>query len=63
MIDGRSRVIVQGITGHQGRFHAQAMRDFGTKVVAGVTPGKGGDDGRRGSRVRVGEGGCQDPRR
>ncbi|NLT38544.1 MAG: succinate--CoA ligase subunit alpha [Methanomassiliicoccus sp.] len=43
MIDGRSRVIVQGITGHQGRFHAQAMRAFGTRVVAGVTPGKGGE--------------------
>ncbi len=43
MIDGRSRVIVQGITGHQGRFHAQVMRAFGTRVVAGVTPGKGGE--------------------
>ncbi len=42
MIDGRSRVIVQGITGHQGRFHAHSMRAFGTRVVAGVTPGKGG---------------------
>jgi len=44
MIDGRSRVIVQGITGHQGRFHTQAMRSFGTRVVAGVTPGKGGEE-------------------
>ncbi|OPX65439.1 MAG: Succinyl-CoA ligase (ADP-forming) subunit alpha [Methanomassiliicoccales archaeon PtaB.Bin134] len=44
MIDGRSRVIVQGITGHQGRFHSQAMRSFGTRVVAGVTPGKGGEE-------------------
>lgn len=43
MINGRSRVIVQGITGHQGRFHAQTMRAFGTRVVAGVTPGKGGE--------------------
>lgn len=43
MIDGRSRVIVQGITGHQGRFHAQVMRAFDTRVVAGVTPGKGGE--------------------
>ncbi len=33
---------MQGITGHQGQFHTRAMLDFGTKVVAGVTPGKGG---------------------
>lgn len=44
MIDGRSRVIIQGITGHQGRFHSQAMRAFGTRVVAGVTPGNGGGE-------------------
>lgn len=37
-----TRVVVQGITGHQGRFHTKAMKDYGTKVVAGVTPGKGG---------------------
>jgi len=42
MVDENTRVIVQGMTGHQGRYHAQAMRAFGTKVVAGVTPGKGG---------------------
>jgi succinyl-CoA synthetase alpha subunit len=42
IIDRRTRVIVQGITGHQGRYHARAMADFGTRVVAGVTPGKGG---------------------
>jgi succinyl-CoA synthetase alpha subunit len=35
-------VVVQGITGHQGQFHTRAMLDFGTKVVGGVTPGKGG---------------------
>ena len=38
-----TRLIVQGITGHQGTFHAGAMLDFGTKVVGGVTPGKGGE--------------------
>jgi len=38
-----SRVLVQGITGHQGQFHTRAMLDFGTKVVAGVTPGKAGE--------------------
>ncbi|SDC39721.1 MULTISPECIES: succinate--CoA ligase subunit alpha [Desulfurella] len=39
-----SRVIVQGITGKEGRYHALACRDYGTKVVGGVTPGKGGSD-------------------
>jgi succinyl-CoA synthetase alpha subunit len=39
-----SRVLVQGITGRDGSFHARGMREYGTKVVAGVTPGKGGMD-------------------
>ena len=43
LIGGGTRVIVQGITGHQGRFHAAAMREFGTRIVAGVTPGKGSE--------------------
>lgn len=38
-----TRVVVQGATGYQGRFHIKAMADFGTRVVAGVTPGKRGD--------------------
>lgn len=42
LLSKRARVLVQGITGHQGQFHTRAMLDFGTKVVAGVTPGKGG---------------------
>jgi succinyl-CoA synthetase alpha subunit len=37
-----SRVLVQGITGRDGSFHAKQMKEYGTKVVAGVTPGKGG---------------------
>ena len=37
-----ARVVVQGATGHQGRFHIKAMQDFGTEIVAGVTPGKEG---------------------
>ena len=37
-----TRVIVQGITGHQGSFHTQQMIAYGTKIVGGVTPGKGG---------------------
>jgi succinyl-CoA synthetase alpha subunit len=43
ILNRRTRVIVQGATGHQGKFHTRAMLDFGTKVVAGVTPGKGGE--------------------
>ncbi|MEE9216123.1 MAG: succinate--CoA ligase subunit alpha [Anaerolineales bacterium] len=43
LIDKDSRVLVQGITGREGLFHASQMLDFGTQVVAGVTPGKGGD--------------------
>jgi hypothetical protein len=42
LIDKDTRVVVQGITGREGSFHAQQMLDYDTKVVAGVTPGKGG---------------------
>ncbi|MEE8181761.1 MAG: succinate--CoA ligase subunit alpha, partial [Candidatus Thorarchaeota archaeon] len=42
--DKNTRVIIQGITGGQGTFHSQAMLNFGTKIVAGVTPGKGGQE-------------------
>ena len=44
LVDKNTRVIVQGITGREGSFHAQQMLDYGTKVVAGVTPGKGGTE-------------------
>ncbi len=44
IIDAGSRVVVQGITGNEGRFHAQSMLRYGTNVVAGVTPGKGGQE-------------------
>src|SRR5947199_10525681 len=40
--DRNTRVIVQGITGREGTFHAIQCRDYGTQVVGGVTPGKGG---------------------
>lgn len=43
LIDATTRVIVQGITGHHGSFHTTLMLEYGTKVVAGVTPGKGGE--------------------
>jgi succinyl-CoA synthetase alpha subunit len=42
LVDKSTRVLVQGLTGREGTFHAQQMLDYGTKVVAGVTPGKGG---------------------
>jgi len=42
LIDEKTRVIVQGITGRDGSFHGRGMIEYGTKVVAGVTPGKGG---------------------
>jgi succinyl-CoA synthetase alpha subunit len=42
LIDQHTRVVVQGITGRDGSFHAGQMMSFGTSVVAGVTPGKGG---------------------
>jgi succinyl-CoA synthetase alpha subunit len=44
VVNENSRVIVQGITGNEGRFHAASMAKYGTKVVAGVTPGKGGQE-------------------
>ncbi|RLI55639.1 MAG: succinate--CoA ligase subunit alpha, partial [Candidatus Thorarchaeota archaeon] len=42
LVDENSRVVVQGITGREGTFHTQQMLAYGTRVVAGVTPGKGG---------------------
>lgn len=42
LINEQTRVVVQGITGGEGTFHTQKMQEYGTKVVAGVTPGKGG---------------------
>src|SRR4029078_4457190 len=44
LVDDSTKVLVQGLTGGQGRFHGLRNRDYGTKVVAGVTPGKGGQD-------------------
>jgi succinyl-CoA synthetase alpha subunit len=44
LIDESTRVVVQGLTGKEGTFHALRNRAYGTKVVAGVTPGKGGEE-------------------
>ena len=43
-IDKYTRVVVQGLTGREGQFHALRNRDYGTQVVAGTRPGKGGED-------------------
>jgi succinyl-CoA synthetase alpha subunit len=44
LVDKSTRVVVQGITGAQGRFHSEAMLKYGTKVVAGTSPGKAGEE-------------------
>ena len=44
LVDENTRLLVQGITGRDGGFHAMRCRDYGTNLVAGVTPGKGGAD-------------------
>jgi succinyl-CoA synthetase alpha subunit len=49
LVGSQTRLLVQGITGREGEFHSRAMLEFGTQIVAGVTPGKGGQaavDGR-----------------
>jgi succinyl-CoA synthetase alpha subunit len=42
LVDENTKVVLQGITGNEGLFHTKQMKEYGTKVVAGVTPGKGG---------------------
>ncbi len=51
IIDENTRVIVQGITGREGSFHTGKMIEYGTKVVGGVVPGKGGTKSEHGIRV------------
>ena len=48
LVDKNTRLIVQGITGREGTFHAKGCEEYGTKVVGGVTPGKGGPSTRAG---------------
>jgi succinyl-CoA synthetase alpha subunit len=43
LVNKNSRVIVQGFTGKEGSFHAEQMIAYGTQVVGGITPGKGGE--------------------
>lgn len=42
LVNKNSKVIVQGITGSEGEFHTKQMLEYGTNIVGGVTPGKGG---------------------
>jgi succinyl-CoA synthetase alpha subunit len=49
-VDDETRLVVQGITGRDGAFHARQMLEYGTDVVAGVTPGKGGQSFQDGAR-------------
>ncbi len=44
LIDGNSKIVCQGITGNQGSFHTEQCIEYGTRVVAGVTPGRGGEE-------------------
>ena len=43
LVGNNTRLTIQGITGKEGTFHGQQIRDYGTNLVAGVTPGKGGE--------------------
>ena len=54
-IDSDTRLVVQGITGRDGSFHTRQMMEYGTQVVAGVTPGKGGQtfEGPDGAEVPI----------
>jgi succinyl-CoA synthetase alpha subunit len=54
-VDESTRLVVQGITGRDGSFHTRQMMEYGTQVVAGVTPGKGGQffEGPRGKKVPI----------
>jgi len=44
LVNNRTKVVVQGLSGSQGRFHAARMKEYGTNIVAGVVPGKGGTE-------------------
>jgi succinyl-CoA synthetase alpha subunit len=44
LVNKKTKILVQGITGREGQFHSKVMLDYGTKIVAGVTPGKGGQE-------------------
>ena len=51
LVNRNTRVLCQGITGKAGQFHTRNCLDYGTQVVGGVTPGKGGTTAPRAARV------------
>ena len=57
LIDEKTPIIVQGMTGDKGKFHTKEMMEYGSNVVGGVTPGKGGTTHAGLARVQHGEGG------
>ena len=62
LVDAETRVITQGFTGAQGTFHSEQAIAYGTRVVGGVTPGKGGTQASRPAGVRHrGRGACRAP--
>ena len=44
LVNKNSKIVVQGITGSEGEFHTKQMLEYGTNIIAGVTPGKGGQE-------------------
>ena len=64
LVDRNTRVLCQGITGRAGQFHTKHCREYGTQIVGGVTPGRGGQTDRGRARLRHrGRGGREDRRR
>ena len=53
LVDNNTRLLVQGITGREGTIHTNQMIAYGTNVVAGVTPGKGGIGGTGGTGISI----------
>ena len=53
LINNETKLVVQGITGKEGAFHTQQMEAYGTQVVAGVTPGKGGQKDDNGIPISI----------
>ena len=60
LVNKNSKIIVQGFTGSEGTFHAGQMIDYGTNVVGGVTPGKGGQEAFRQTRFQYGCRSCKE---
>src|SRR2546422_7050023 len=54
LVDQNTRVLIQGITGREGTFHARGCREYGTTIVAGVTPGGGGAGDEEGAGFDTG---------